>query len=232
MIVHDLILIAVWVNVLNDIVQGITHVISWVMLRHTDSDDAFSLALRHRELSLGAKSLGRTGYDLLIAISVTWSLNLEGSPIIPPIVILVAVTSLLAVVFAIRFLLTYWQENWGRPESISLPNNRQARQDERDVRQEHTQEVLDATSLTLAERGRNLSNAGISLDERVVDMSAERQNMDARDASQNKREVELVRIKDEAVPIPVAIEKVVETIRHIEQDVKTVRKKIVGEDTP
>lgn len=119
MILRDLILFAVWARVINDLVQGVVHLITYVMLRRTQSTDRFSVALRQRELALGNKSLSGAGFDLLIAIAVTWLSNPEepgafdGAWFLSPIVTWTALSAILATIVTVRFMLAYQREHWG-----------------------------------------------------------------------------------------------------------------------
>lgn len=113
MILRDLILLAVWARVVNDLVQFVVHLITYVMLRRTKSADRFSGSLRQRELALGNKSLSGAGFDLLIAIGVTWGIDLTGAWFLPPIVGFTAIGAISASIFAIRFMIAYQQEHWG-----------------------------------------------------------------------------------------------------------------------
>lgn len=63
--------------------------------------------------------------------------------------------------------------------------------DQRDKRQDATQEVLDETSLVLARRGKKLSDAGIKLDERIIQLGADQRTHDAEGVRQDQREHDL-----------------------------------------
>jgi hypothetical protein len=60
---------------------------------------------------------------------------------------------------------------------------------QRDKRQQATQDVLDETSLVLAKRGKRLSDAGIRLDERIIQMGEDQQAFNEDDAAQDRRDV-------------------------------------------
>lgn len=60
--------------------------------------------------------------------------------------------------------------------------------DARDARQDATQEVLDETSLVLARRGKRLSDAGIDLDERILQLGEDWRDADKREHDLDERE--------------------------------------------
>lgn len=111
MILRDLVLLAVWARVANDLVQFVVHLVTYIMLRRTKSEDRFSVALRQRELALSGKSLAGAGFDLLIALSVTWSVSFMDEWFLPPIVGLTALAAISASVFATRFMVAYQREH-------------------------------------------------------------------------------------------------------------------------
>lgn len=60
--------------------------------------------------------------------------------------------------------------------------------DHRDERQAATQDVLDETSLVLAKRGKRLSDAGIDLDERILQLGEDRREADQREHDLDRRD--------------------------------------------
>ncbi len=219
-LLRDLILIAVWARVLNNAVQGVVQLTTYLMLRRTKSTDPFSIALRQRELALSGKNITAVGFDLLIAIAVTWLSRPEepdafdGAWFLYPIVTFTALGAITATLFAIKFLIAYQREDWGmrileetkveqaamkvelaaieiRHTAVELRQVATTTdQDDRQDRQNEQQTILDETSLINTKRGKYLSEAGVVLDTRRLAMHGDQLDMDHREHDVTRREGE------------------------------------------
>lgn len=140
-------------------------------------------------------------------------------------------------IFVVVGLSREWALVWRPVHPVETKNERDIRQDETAEKQAITGEHQAETGLVQAEterkltiRGHNMTKRGISMDDAAVDQGVYEADLVLREAA-------LVKTGDGDVPIPVALEKVVEAIAHIEEivtdvpvireDVKSVKASVV-----
>lgn len=240
MSLNNLILLAIWARVINNLVQSVAHLITYVMLRRTHSNDRFSLALRQRELALSGKNMTAVGWDLLIAVAITWYAQPEGSDafygarFLPPIATLTVISAVFATVFTLRFLIAYQGENWGMREreetkvEQAATRTIQAATEIRQTAEDLRQRVV-AVEQDIRDSGQDDREEG--LDERADEADKRGQRQDVRDRDQRKESIRLdeIRLNRDVADV---ILKTADDVEDVKQDVHAVKKKIVEEEAP
>ncbi len=236
MILRDLILLVVWARVTNDLVQAVAHFVTYVMLRRTQSNDPFSVALRQRELALSGKNLSAAGFDLLIALSVTWSVVFTGRWFLPPILVLTALGAILASIFAIRFLFAYQRERWGmRSREETKVEQAATRTIQAAIEIRHTAEELrqGVVSVDQDDRQARQDERETELDVRADEADKRGKQQDIRSWDQSKESLRLdeLRVHADVSGVSDVILKTAVDVEAVKQDVQAVKRKIVEEES-
>ena len=200
---RDLTLLLVWILVAESFIQGNTHIISWNILRKQHDSTPFGKVLKQRELTLGLKNMSRTMFDLLLAIAVTWSYSFTGNPILPPIFLIVIVSAMAVLFYAVKFVIALSHESGIRP--------------------------MEAVRLAQVAERLNIKRMNLNLDRRETNMDLRQDLLDQRQEEQTIQVEATVPVTSELVD---AIEEVIvkthEDTKEIKQDVKDVRRKLGG----
>ena len=132
------------------IVQTIIHLVSARVLLRQDSESPIGKAIAYRELTLGLSKASMIALYALLFLAVVPNYDVEQWPITLVALPIIGVTSLIAVAFGLRFMVTLSKENWGDF-------------DERTKRIVEVEAQQAATGAELAETGRVQAETTVTL---------------------------------------------------------------------
>lgn len=117
---REFMVLAVWSVFFSTLIQGVTHIVAYAVLRNQDDQEDLGIVLKKRELSLGIKNLVRAIYDGLIMVAITWNTSFRNTDFLMAVFVALMITTWVAVFFAVRFVSELRQEGWGRVGMVAL----------------------------------------------------------------------------------------------------------------
>lgn len=113
---HVIVIAVIWLLAVSSFAQGIIHLLSAYQLHRQSSETRVGKSLTAREMSLGVKGPLRGVFDVLLAIAVTWAADVESWTFTRVMIILVALSSLVALYYGVHFIIVMYEEHWGQED--------------------------------------------------------------------------------------------------------------------
>ena len=123
---HEFQLIVVWALLMSSVTQSIIHLTTYWALGEESDSDPYGKSLRERELSLGVKMFIRIFFDTMLILLVHRSLTSIPLGIRILVYAGLAIASIIAIIYGVKFINVLRTDNWGRPRLINME-----RQDDR-----------------------------------------------------------------------------------------------------
>jgi heme/copper-type cytochrome/quinol oxidase subunit 4 len=101
---RDLIVVTVWSTALGSLIQATVHLVTFGVLRYQRDWTDFGKYIKRRELSLGVKNIFRSIYETVLAVAITWQVGFDQTFQLAAVLILVTITTWLAVWYGFRFV--------------------------------------------------------------------------------------------------------------------------------